>query len=146
MAEGGDAVSVGSGHGHEDEEARSALDEASGGEDAERHEEPRDEEPEEALRPKGMRDPGEPTQREREEHELTHQPPRPSCFDCCSGRGQHDHHRSVERQDPPEETAIPCISMDYCFMGNSFTPAKNNPILVMFDNRTSTLGAWQVYR
>ena len=106
-----------------------------------------DDDSEEAIVPKMMRDPGQPTQREIDEHETAaHQPPRAWCKDCNRGRMQHDHHRMVERQDPPEETAIPCISMDYCFMGNSVTAAKDNPILVVFDNRTKSLGAWQVYR
>ena len=59
---------------------------------------------------------------------------------------QHDHHRAVERQDPPEEAAIPIISMDYCFMGNARTAAKDNPILVVFDNRTQSLGELKVFK
>ena len=31
-------------------------------------------------------------------------------------------------------------------MGNSRTLAKDNPILVVYDNRTGALGAWQVYK
>ena len=106
-----------------------------------------DEDIEEAAVPKLMTDPGQPTEREREEHELAaHQPPRPWCNHCNGGRMQHDHHRTIERQDPPEEVAIPCISMDYCFMGDRQTLAKDNPILVVFDNCTISLGAWQVYK
>ena len=101
----------------------------------------------EAEVPKLMRDPGQPTAREREEHELAaHHPPRSWCDHCNSGRVQHDHHREIIRQDPPEETAIPCISIDDYFMGNSETAAKDNIILVVCDNRTKSLGAWQVYK
>ena len=100
-----------------------------------------EDESEEAEAPKVMRDPGQPTEREREEHELaSHQPPRAWCDHCNGGRMQHDHHREVDRQDPAEEAAIPCISIDYCFMGNGDTQAKDNPILVVFDNRTKALG------
>ena len=102
---------------------------------------------EEAVVPKAMRDPGQPTEREREDHEVAaHQPPRAWCAECNGGRMQHDHHRQIHRQDPPEEIAIPCVSMDYCFMGSRDTLAKDNPILVVFDNRTKSLGAWQVYQ
>ena len=106
-----------------------------------------EEDSEEAAVPKLMRDPGQPTEREREDHELAaHQPPRSWCEHCNGGRMQHDHHQSIKRQDPPEERAIPCISMDYCFIGSRNTLAKDNPILVVFDNRTGSLGAWQVYK
>ena len=47
------------------------------------------EEPEEALPPKGPRDPGEVAGAERAEHELTHQPLRPWCKWCVGGRPQH---------------------------------------------------------
>ena len=101
-----------------------------------------EEEEVEAEVPKLMRDPGQPTERERADHELAaHQPPRAWCKFCGGGRMQHDHHRAVERQDPPEETAIPIISNDDCFMGNSKTAAKDNRIFVDFDNRTQSLGA-----
>ena len=105
-----------------------------------------EDEVEEALAPRVMRDPGQPTAREREEHELTHLPSRPWCKWCCFGRGQHDQHRLVVRQDEPEEMAIPVISLDYCFMGNSRTRAADNPILVAFDNRTNAMAAWQVFQ
>ena len=100
---------------------------------------------EEAVTPQVMRDPGQLTAREREEHEITHLPPRPWCKWCCFGRGQHDHHRAVIRQDVPEEIAIPSISLDYCFMGNRHTKASDNLILVAFDNRTNAMVAWQVF-
>ena len=54
-----------------------------------------DEEVEEAIKPLGLRDPGQSTQREIDEHELTHQPLRPWCDHCNKGRGQHDHHRAL---------------------------------------------------
>ena len=105
----------------------------------------REEQAEEAVAPQIMRDPGQPTAREREEHEVTHLPPRPWCKWCCLGRGQHDHHRTIVRVDEPQEIAIPAISLDYCFMGNSRTRAADNPVLVAFDNRTNAMAAWQVF-
>jgi len=102
-----------------------------------------DEEVEEAIKPLGLRDPGQPTQREIDEHELTHQPPRPWCDHCNKGRGQHDHHRAIVRDDPLEESAIPTISLDYCFLGDEQVRASRNPILVIYDNRSTMIGAWQ---
>ena len=66
-------------------------------EDGDQHEEA---EIEEAVRPIALRDPGQPTTSEREEHELTHLPPRPWCDCCMRGRAQHDQHRTVPRSDP----------------------------------------------
>ena len=61
-----DVVSIGEGEGSKVEEGR---EEAAG-------------EEEEALRPKALRDPGQPSQWEMIEHRLTHLPPRPCC-NCC---------------------------------------------------------------
>ena len=100
---------------------------------------------EEAVASQIMTDPGQPTAKEREEHEFTNFPPRQRCKWCLYGKGQHDHHRFVVRMDGPEEIAIPAISLDYCFMGTRNTRAVDNPILVAFDNRTNALAAWQVF-
>ena len=104
-----------------------------------------DDEVEEAIEPIALRDPGQPTAKERADHELTHQPPRPWC-DCCNGgRGQHDHHRAIPDAEELKEAAVPTISLDYCFMGDSDIRANRNPILVVYDNRSNMLGAWQTY-
>ena len=105
-----------------------------------------EDEPEEALAPKALRDPGEPTRREREEHDLTHQPPRPWCRHCMKGRGQHDQHRTEKKDEDPGDAAVPTISLDYTFMGNKWTNASDNPVLVLYDHKTKAIGAWQVYR
>ena len=104
-----------------------------------------DEDVEEAVRPIALRNPGQPTKREREEHELTHQPPRPWCDECNDGRGQHDHHQSIQREDALEELAIPTVSLDYCFLGDNEVRAARNPILVVYDNKSKMIGAWQTY-
>ena len=125
-----DVVSIGDGDGSKVEE----------GHDGEIEEE------QEALRPKALRDPGEPSKWEIIEHRLTHLPPRPWCKFCMFGRAQHDHHREVVRQDPEGEDSVPCISLDCCFMGNRDTIAKRNHILVVFDNRTCSIGAGRPMR
>jgi hypothetical protein len=63
------------------------------------------EEPEEARAAKPMRDPGQPTQAERDAHEATHLPFRIWCADCVAGR----------RDNPADEPAKPEVLMDYCF-------------------------------
>ena len=120
------------------------LDSPGGGEEHAQEDEG-EEELEEALIPKGLRDPWMPSERERAEHDLTHQPPRPWCKHCVGGRSQHDQHRLVDRTDDDDEVSVPKVSLDYCFMGNSQTKAAHNPMLVAFDNRTGSIAAWQTY-
>ena len=100
---------------------------------------------EEAVEAKKLRDPGEPTQAERAQHELTHLPFRAWCRFCVFGRSQHDHHQRVVRVEDSMDAAVHVISLDYCFMGNNFTKAADNPVLVVFDSRTRAIGAFQVY-
>ena len=97
-----------------DEEDRRVMDALSDDEKVEVEEEviKEDDEAEEAVAPIALRDPGQPTARERAEHELTHQPPRPWCDSCNSGRGQHDHHQSIPGAEELKEAAIPTISLD----------------------------------
>ena len=102
-----------------------------------------EEETEGAIEPVALRDPGQPTAKERAEHELTHQPPRPWCDFCSGGRGQHDHHRAIPDPESLREAAIPTISLDYCFMADFETRANRNPVLVKYENRGSMIGAWQ---
>lgn len=45
---------------------------------------------EEAVTPKAMRDPGQPAQREVDEHDLNHIPFRAWCEFCMKGECQHD--------------------------------------------------------
>ena len=54
---------------------------------------------EEAVVPKLVRDPGEPTAQERAEHEKTHLPYRSWCKFCVMGRGRDLPHRAKDRTD-----------------------------------------------
>ena len=63
-------------------------------------------------KPKRRADPREPTQREREEHEVTHMPYRNWCRHCVKGRGKEEACRKVDR-----EYGIAEVHLDFMFMG-----------------------------
>ena len=56
------------------------------------------------------------SQKELEEHMLTHIPYRSCSPHCISGRGQSDHHRQQLRDSDQE---VPTISLDYAFLGET---------------------------
>ena len=57
---------------------------------------------------KAAKAPGEPTEQEREEHELTHIPFRAWCGACVGGKAQNDPHH--KKQDEEREAAkVPMI-------------------------------------
>ena len=92
----------------------------------------------EAERPKVRRQPKQPSQKEREEHECTHIPYRSWCSHCVRGRGRNTMHKSVK--DSPEEEGesakVPRITMDYFFLGDEKSKASKNPAMVMIDEET----------
>ena len=98
---------------------------------------------EEAAAPKYMRDPGEPSQKDRDEHEILHLYYRPWCKWCVMGKGQSDDHMTVPKDI--EEIAIPTISMDYMFLGTKNIKAKDRTVLALFDNRTKSVMALMVH-
>ena len=59
-------------------------------------------------------DPGQPTQAEIEEHELSHSPFRPWCAACVCGRAQDAPSRKVKGLFA--EHVLPRVRMDYCFL------------------------------
>ena len=63
-------------------------------------------------RPKRRQDPREPTEAEREEHEMTHIPFRSWCRHCVRGRGKEEACRQVKRDYDVAE-----VHMDFMFMG-----------------------------
>ena len=71
-------------------------------------------EEEEAEGQLAVRTPAQPTQAEREEHELTHFPYRSWCDHCVRGRAKDDPHRTVKGQFG--ESSIPRVILDYCFL------------------------------
>ena len=98
------------------------------------------EEGEEARRPKTMRDPGAPTPREIDEHNITHMPYRSWCSSCVSGKARDKPHRHGDQ----EQKSIPEIVFDYCFMG--VEGEETLAIQVARDRRTRMLFAHVVPR
>ena len=70
---------------------------------------------EEARPPEVLRDPGAPTQKELEDHSITHLPFRSWCPHCVSGKAQDRPHR-MKKEDQMEKQ-IPEIVFDYGFFG-----------------------------
>ena len=98
----------------------------------------------EAVRTRTLRRPGQPTQKQIRDHkQASHLPYRSWCKFCVEGKGLHDHHRSGREEDKFDKQ-VPCISMDYCFMGDGETEAKENPILTTYDNNTGSLHTYVV--
>jgi hypothetical protein len=76
---------------------------------------------------RAVRDPGQPTRREIEQHELTHLPFRPWCIDCVAGRAADDPHR---RAPAEVENGDPKVSVDYGFI-TSDDGTETRTLLVM---------------
>ena len=101
-----------------------------------------EDESEEARRPEVLRDPGAPTPKEIEEHNVTHLPFRSWCPHCVSGKAQDRHHRRRENTD---EKQIPEIVFDYVFMASA-EDEETIPVQVARDRRTQMLFAHVVPR
>ena len=95
------------------------------------------EEEEEGREMRIIKDPGEPTEREIEEHELTHVPFRAWCKACVAGKAQNDPH--YHKQDAERESSkVPVISMDYAFMGQEGQEGLTK-ILVVKDRKMKNI-------
>ena len=105
------------------------------GED-ERREVGRNEEGEEGRLARGITAPMRVSDREREEHELTHTPYRAWCPYCVRARGKNTSHRKSKDEDKDKQVEVPRISMDYFFMSQEDEKASSNPIMVMVDENT----------
>ena len=100
--------------------------------------------------------PDQPTQKEIEEHELTHFPYRPWCIHCVRGQGINDAHKrksESELQREREHCAVTTFSIDYGFINDSgqrvlddeYMPSKHGkPILVAKDRKTGGIAAIEV--
>ena len=72
-------------------------------------------ESEEALLPSIARDPGAPTERELQDHSVTHLPHRSWCPICVESRARDRPHRAVDNR---AERGVPEVHFDYGFLGN----------------------------
>ena len=69
---------------------------------------------EEAVQPRGARDPGQPTRAEREEHELTHIQYRPWCEACVRGKAKR--RPSLRISGAYSHSCNPRVRMDYALL------------------------------
>ena len=113
-----------------------------GDEDHEQIECGEEKESEEAKSPEVLRDPGAPTPKEVEQHNVTHLPFRSWCPHCVSGKAQDRQHKKRENQD---EKQIPEIVFDYVFLASA-EDDETIPIRVARDWHTHMLFAHAVPR
>ena len=90
----------------------------------------------EAEVPRCVRDPGEPTAKERQEHDKSHLPYRSWCKFCVMGRGRDLPHKARERRDD----GVPIIAMDFFFLGEPDVE-KTMPAVVIRDSISKALFA-----
>ena len=76
------------------------------------------------------------SKQEREDHELTHCSFQWWCRHCVRARGRNKAHRRQRRTEKDKAKEVPRVSMDYFFMSAEDEEAKNNPLLVMVDEKT----------
>ena len=99
-------------------------------------------ETEEAREPVLLRDPGLPTPKEVEQHNVTHMPFRSWCPHCVNGKAKDRHHKKQENKD---DKSIPEIVFDYGFLGGK-EDEETLAVQVARDRRTRMLFAHVVPR
>ena len=98
---------------------------------------PGDGESDEIVPRRILPDPGQPTQREYDEHCIDHADYRSWCKHCVRGRGMNSQHRKKEaKKEDEKKSEVPRVSMDYFFMSKTDEEAKANPIIGMVDEQT----------
>ena len=89
----------------------------------------------EAVTVRTVPDVTQPTQQERNDHNLLHIPYRSWCAHCCAGKNTE---RSFSATDGPG--CLPCFSADYAFLGEESTDGTT-PILVLKDDTQKSVFA-----
>ena len=84
----------------------------------------------------GLTAPARISDKERDDHELTHTPYRSWCSVCVRARGQRMPHRR-KRDGDGSLGPVPRISMDYFYMSQKDEEAKENPILVVLNEESN---------
>ena len=99
---------------------------------------------EEGIKPRYKVASDKPTQREIEEHMITHIPFRDWCPHCVRGKSKSSAHK---RQVQEEVNEVPVVSIDYMYMeSEESVEALGMPILVSRDRRSKWIGASVVTR
>ena len=76
---------------------------------------------------RNIRDPGQPSAKEHQEHMTTHRPYRSWCKFCVMGRGVNAPHKRSDAQDDVD--GVPHVSMDYGFLGEREPEVRVSPVL-----------------
>ena len=84
---------------------------------------------EEAIAPRQVANVIQPTQQERDQHNLFHLPFRDWCEDCVKGKACERNFSKVSH----EPTCLPCFHADYMFVGEQETDGTT-PILTLRDD------------
>jgi hypothetical protein len=100
----------------------------------------------EARVPQTLTSPDKPTEKEVDEHYLTHLPYRNWCPVCVAAAGREDQHR--RRKEPADEGEVPTVGMDYNFFGdgaeNVAAHSDEVKAIVVKDFRTGMIWAHKV--
>lgn len=120
----------------EDKDEEGRMDERELQEEGEEKNKEGDEESEEVRRPKILRNPEEPTTKEREDHMKVYIPYRTWCRICVKGRGRDRPHRTVIRN----ELGISIIGIDYFFISDE------DDVGTVYSGRSSPRRAWSLTR
>ena len=82
---------------------------------------------------RNIRDPGQPTAKEHQEHMTTHRPYRSWCKFCVMDRGANAPHRRNDAQD--DLKGVPHVSMDNGFLGEKESKDRVGLVLVIRERR-----------
>ena len=108
---------------------------------------------EEGEKVKAFRAPRKPSQKEVDDHELSHVPYRDWCEPCIRGQAKDAHHRTVTGE--LAESSVVRVSMDYCFVKEDVVEKDNEheettiarmamTVLVMMDTLCSSIWSYAV--
>ena len=93
---------------------------------------------------RNIRDPGQPTAKEHQEHMTTHRPYRSWCKFCVMGRGVNAPHKRSDAQEDLE--GVHHVSKDYWFLGEKESEDRVSPVPVIRERRHKMTWAMLVPR
>ena len=74
-----------------------------------------------------------------------HAPYRSLCKCCVEGRGIHDQHQAGAEKNKLDKS-VPCVSLDFAFMGDEVTEASSNAIVCTYDHGTDSIHTYATKR
>ena len=95
-----------------------------------------DEQPETLIQPKCFPEPKAPSQKEIDEHNLTHANYRSWCPHCVAGRRNNSPHKSMESSEPRN---LPCLHVDDCFPKDEHDEEAQTVLVGVLEPANTTL-------